>query len=134
MSTTSSGIHSIRGSPIDGSTLKYRNLEDNRAFRLSLTVSNSNDLHAWYQDGEINEADQVSPQLNINTKNSTFESLPVTRCADGMDNLSLHRVRIAYHRGNRADTQEFWGPQGINDAGQPDQYIVELGNEQVLPV
>ena len=61
------------GSPIDGSTLKYRNfLEDNRAFRLSLTMSNSNDLHAWYQDGEINEADPVSPQLNINTKGSAY--------------------------------------------------------------
>ena len=77
------------GSPIDGSTLKYRNfLEDNRAFRLSLTVSNSNDLHAWYQDGEINEADPVSPQLNINTKSSTFGIAPGYEMHfDGMDNL-----------------------------------------------
>ena len=57
------------GSPIDGSTIKYRNfMDDDKAFRLSLTMSNSSDVHAWYQDGEINEADPVSPQLNINTK------------------------------------------------------------------
>ena len=33
--------------------------------------------------------------------------------------------------GTRSDTQEFWGPEDINDAGQPDQYVVwNLGNEQ----
>ena len=50
------------GSPIDGSTIKYRNfMDDDKAFRLSLTMSNSSDVHAWYQDGEINESDPVSP-------------------------------------------------------------------------
>jgi len=122
------------GSPIDGSTIKYRNfLEDNRAFRLSLTMSNSNDVHAWYQDSEINEADPVSPQLNINTKTSTFGIAPGYEMHfDGMDNLSPYMAfELPITIGNRADTQEFWGPQDINDAGQPDQYVVwNLGNEQ----
>ena len=35
------------GSPIDGSTIKYRNfMDDDKAFRLSLTMSNSSDVHA----------------------------------------------------------------------------------------
>ena len=78
------------GSPIDGSTIKYRNfMDDDKAFRLSLTMSNSSDVHAWYQDGEINEADPVSPQLNINTKSSTFGIAPGYEIHfDGMDNLS----------------------------------------------
>ena len=78
------------GNPIDGSTIKYRNfLEDNRAFRLSLAISNSSDVHAWYQDGEINTADPVSPQLNINTKSSSIGIAPGYEMHfDGMDNLS----------------------------------------------
>ena len=48
----------------------------------------------WYQDGEISEADPVSPQLNINTKSSTFGIAPGYEMHfDGMDNLvAIHRV------------------------------------------
>ena len=122
------------GSPIDGSTIKYRNfLEDNRAIRLSLAISNSNDLHAWYQDGEILEADPVSPQLNITTKTSSFGIAPGYELHfDGTDNLSPYfAFEVPIVLGKRADTQEFWGPEDINDAGQPDQYVVwNVGNEQ----
>ena len=122
------------GSPIDGSTIKYRNfLEDNRAFRVSLSIASSTDMHAWYQDGEINEADPVSPQLDITTKSSSIGFAPGYEFHfDGMDNLSPYfAVEVPITLGNREDTQEFWGPNDINDAGQPDQYVVwELTNTQ----
>ena len=70
-------------------------------------MSNSNDLHAWYQDGEINEADPVSPQLNINTKSSTFGIAPGYEMHfDGMDNLSPYiAFELPIVIGNRSDTQ-----------------------------
>ena len=111
------------GNPIDGSTIKYRNfLEDNRAFRLSLAISNSSDVHAWYQDGEINTADPVSPQLNINTKSSSIGIAPGYEMHfDGMDNLSPYiAFELPITLGNPIGLEmEFWGPQDINDAGQP---------------
>ena len=122
------------GSPIDGSTIKYRNfMDDDKAFRLSLTMSNSSDVHAWYQDGEISEADPVSPQLNINTKSSTFGIAPGYEIHfDGMDNLSPYMAfELPIVLGKRSDTQEFWSEQDITDCRQPDQYVVwNVGNEQ----
>ena len=78
------------GSPIDGSTIKYRNfMDDDKAFRLSLTMSNSSDVHAYMQDGELLAANPVSPQLNISSKSSTFGIAPGYEMHfDGMDNLS----------------------------------------------
>jgi len=52
-------------SPIDGTTIKYRNfLDDDAAFRLSLTVGSSSDSYTYYQEGEM-LGDPVSPQLNL---------------------------------------------------------------------
>ncbi len=52
------------GSPIDGSTIKYRNfMDDDKAFRLSLTMSNSSDVHAYMQDGEISERRSCQPAI-----------------------------------------------------------------------
>ena len=126
------------GSPIDGSTIKYRNfLEDNRAFRVSLSIASSTDMHAWIQDGETSELEAistvVSPQLDITTKYSSIGFAPGYEFHfDGMDNLSPYfAVEVPITLGNREDTQEFWGPNDINDAGQPDQYVVwELTNTQ----
>ena len=124
------------GNPIDGSTIKYRNfLEDNRAFRLSLAISNSSDVHAWYQDGEIYTADPVSPQLNINTKSSSNGIAPGYEMHfDGMDNLSPYiAFELPITLTNREDSQEFWGAQDVDDvlALQYDQYVVwNLTNSQ----
>ena len=51
---------------------------------------------------------------------------------DGMDNLSPYiAFRIAYHDWHPFGYAGVLGAQDINDAGQPDQYIVwNLGNEQ----
>ena len=122
------------GSPINGSTIKYRNfIEDNRAFRLSLALSSSTDLHAWYQDGEAWDADPVSPQLNITTKTSSFGFAPGYEIHfDGMDNLSPYMAfELPITIGKRADTQEFWGAQDVDDIIELDQWVVwNLGNEQ----
>ena len=123
------------GSPIDGSTIKYRNfIEDNRAFRLSLAISNSNDLHAYAQDGQINESDPVSPQLNITTKTSSFGFAPGYELHfDGTDNLSPYfAFEVPIVLGKRADTKEFWGREDITDLDtEYDQYVVwNVENEQ----
>jgi hypothetical protein len=122
------------GSPIDGSTIKYRNfLEDNRAFRLSLTMSSSNDTYAWWQDGEANEADPVSPQLDIRTLTSTFGIAPGYEMHfDGMDNLSPYiAFELPIVLGNRRDQVDFWSAQDIDDIGQADKYVTwYLQNEQ----
>ena len=122
------------GSPIDGSTIKYRNfLEDNRAFRLSLTMSNSNDTYAWWQDGEANEADPVSPQLDLRTMTSTFGIAPGYEMHfDGMDNLSPYiAFELPILLGNRRDQVDFWSAQDIDDIGQADKYVTwYLQNEQ----
>jgi hypothetical protein len=123
------------GSPIDGSTLKYRNfLEDNRAFRLSLTMSNTNDTYAWWQDGEASSADPVSPQLDLRMKSSTFGIAPGYEIHfDGMDNLSPYMAfELPIILGNRQDQVDFWGAQDVDDIiVQPDQYVIfYLQNEQ----
>ena len=122
------------GSPIDGSTLKYRNfLEDNRAFRLSLAISNSTDVYAWFQDGEDNASEPVSPQRNITSTTSAYGFAPGYELHfDGMDNLSPYfAFEVPITLGQRSDNQEFWGPADLDDITQPEKYIIwNLGNEQ----
>ena len=69
------------------------------------------------QDGEISEADPVSPQLNINTKSSTFGIAPGYEIHfDGMDNLSPYMAfELPIVLGKRSDTQEFWSEQDLDD-------------------
>ena len=114
-------------SPISGSALKYRYfLDDDKALRVSVRANSSTDTYAWYQDGEINEADPVSPQLNIATSTVNLGiSAGLEKHFDGMDNLSPYIAGVLnLNTYGKADLQEFWGPQDINDAGQPDQYVV----------
>jgi len=122
------------GSPIDGSTLKYRNfLEDNRAFRLSLGISASTDVHAWAQAGELLAADPVSPELTMTSQTSTFLIAPGYELHfDGMDNLSPYiAFEVPITIGNRKDSQTLWGASDIDDVTQPDNWVnFDLTNEQ----
>ena len=84
---------------------------------MSLAISNSNDLHAYAQDGELDAADPVSPQLNITTKTSSFGIYPGYELHfDGTDNLSPYfAFEVPIVLGKRADTKDFWGAGDIDD-------------------
>ncbi|MGY8917955.1 MAG: hypothetical protein ACKVJ6_06745 [Flavobacteriales bacterium] len=120
-------------SPINGTTIKYRNfMDDDAAFRLSLTVGSSNDSYAYYQEGEM-LGDPVSPQLNLTSGTTVFGIAPGYEIHfDGTDNLSPYfGIEAYYMMGNRSDKMEFWGPNDLDNVGQPDVYITwDLTNKQ----
>lgn len=63
-------------SPVDGTTIKYRNfLDDDKAFRVSLTVGSNSGTYAYFQEGEQLD-DPVSPQLNMETSNTLIGIAP----------------------------------------------------------
>ena len=67
-------------SPVDGTTIKYRNfLDDDKAFRVSLTVGSTSGTYAYWQEGEHSEDHPVSPQLNMETATTLLELLLVMR-------------------------------------------------------
>ena len=120
-------------SPVDGTTIKYRNfLEDNRAFRVSLTVGSTSGTYAYYQEGEA-LGDPVSPQLNMETSNSLIGIAPGYEIHfSGTDNLSPYfGIEAYYMMGSRTDLIESWGPNDLDNVGQPDVYVTwDLTNKQ----
>lgn len=120
-------------SPIDGTTIKYRNfLNDNAAFRVALTVGSSSSSYAYYQEGEM-LGDPVSPQLNMETANTVLGIAPGYEIHfSGTDNLSPYfGIEAYYMMGSRSDKMEFWGPNDLDNVGQPDVYITwDLTNKQ----
>lgn len=120
-------------SPVDGTTIKYRNfLEDNRAFRVSLTVGSTSGTYAYYQEGE-QLGDPVSPQLNMETSNSLIGIAPGYEIHfSGTDNLSPYfGIEAYYMMGSRTDLIESWGPNDLDNVGQPDVYVTwDLTNKQ----
>ena len=120
-------------SPIDGTTIKYRNfLNDNAAFRVALTVGSSSSSYAYYQEGEM-LGDPVSPQLNLETANTVLGIAPGYEIHfSGTDNLSPYfGIEAYYMMGSRSDKMEFWGPNDLDNVGQPDVYITwDLTNKQ----
>ena len=63
-------------SPIDGSSLKYRNfLDDDKALRVTFMLNNSSDVYTYMQAGEQYEGvgdDDGSPQLHLGTSTTGF--------------------------------------------------------------
>jgi hypothetical protein len=120
-------------SPVDGTTIKYRNfLNDNAAFRVSLTVGSTSGTYSYYQDGEI-LGDPVSPQLNLETANTVIGIAPGYEIHfSGTDNLSPYfGIEAYYMMGSRSDMIESWGPNDLDNVGQPDVYVTwELTNKQ----
>jgi len=120
-------------SPIDGTTIKYRNfLNDDAAFRVALTVGSSSSSYAYYQEGEM-LGDPVSPQLNMETANTVLGIAPGYEIHfSGTDNLSPYfGIEAYYMMGSRSDKMEFWGPNDLDNVGQPDVYITwDLTNKQ----
>ena len=120
-------------SPVDGTTIKYRNfLDDDRAFRVSLTVGSTSGTYAYYQEGE-QLGDPVSPQLNMETSNSLIGIAPGYEIHfSGTDNLSPYfGIEAYYMMGSRTDLIESWGPNDLDNVGQPDVYVTwDLTNKQ----
>jgi hypothetical protein len=123
-------------SPIDGTSLKYRNfIDDNAALRLTLHLNSSSDVYTWSQESEINEADPVSPQLHLNTGTTTFGlSAGYEKHFDGTDNLSPYfGIEAYYLMASRNDLIEYWGPNDLDNVGQPDVYVVwNVTNQQTI--
>ena len=120
-------------SPVDGTTIKYRNfLNDDAAFRVSLTVGSTSGTYAFWQEGE-ELGDPVSPQLNMETANTVFGIAPGYEIHfSGTDNLSPYfGIEAYYMMGSRTDMIESWGPNDLDNVGQPDVYVTwELTNKQ----
>lgn len=123
-------------SPIDGTTLKYRNfMDDDAAFRLKLHVGSSSDVYTYFQESEINDEDPISPQLHLEQGTTTFGIAPGYEMHfDGTDNLSPYFGIEAYFMlSSRSDLMEYWGPNDLDNVGQPDVYIVwDLTNKQSI--
>lgn len=123
-------------SPIDGTSLKYRNfVDDNAALRLTLHLNSSTDVYTWWQEGEINEEDPVSPQLHLNSGTTTFGlSAGYEMHFDGTDNLSPYfGIEAYYMMASRSDMIEYWGANDLDNVGQPDVYVVwNVTNDQTI--
>ena len=122
-------------SPIDGTSFKYRNfMDDNRAFRLSLHLNSSSDVYTYWQESEMLD-DPISPQLHLNQGTTTFGIAPGYEMHfDGTDNLSPYfGIEAYYMLSSRNDLIEYWGPNDLDNVGQPDVYVVwNLENKQSI--
>ena len=120
-------------SSVDRSTFKYRYfLDDDKAFRVSLTVGSTSGTYAYYQEGE-QLGDPVSPQLNMETSNTLIGIAPGYEIHfSGTDNLSPNfGIEAYYMMGSRTDMIESWGPNDLDNVGQPDVYVTwDLTNKQ----
>tara|TARA_B110000093_G_C12905553_1_gene382344 strand:+ start:133 stop:1005 length:873 start_codon:yes stop_codon:yes gene_type:complete len=125
----------LGNSPIDGTTLKYRNfLDDDKAFRLSITVNSTNDSYAYFQANEGSEdLDDVFPQLMMESGTTVFGIAPGYEIHfSGTDNLSPY---IGFEAGflmrTRNDRIESYGPNDQDNAGQPNAYVIwDVTNKQ----
>jgi hypothetical protein len=127
-------LNPFGNSPIDGTTIKYRNfLDDDKAFRVSLTVGSTSGTHAYYQAGDMSETDPVSPQLNMETSNTVIGIAPGYEIHfSGTDNLSPYfGIEAYYMMGSRSDKLEHWGANDYDNFGQSDVFVTwDVTNKQ----
>ena len=125
-------------SPIDGTTLKYRNfLDDDKALRVRLSLDMDNDTYAYVQNGEITEVlglpETINPQLNLMTNYTMFGlGVGYEMHFGGTDNLSPYfGFEGTFASASTKHTKQLWGPNDLDDEGQFSQYITwELINSQ----
>ena len=124
-------------SPIDGSSLKYRNfLDDDKALRVTFMLNNSSDVYTYMQAGEqfggVGD-DAGSPQMHLGTSTTGFGlGVGYEMHFDGTDNLSPYfGFEGFYMMSKRKDYMEHWGPTRVDDIGDVSQYQTwTLYNEQ----
>ena len=124
-------------SPIDGSTIKYRNfLDDDKALRITLMLRNSSDVYTYMQAGEQFEGvgdDDGSPQMHLGTSTTGFGlGLGYEMHFDGTDNLSPYFAFEGFFMmSKRKDYMEHWGPTTVDDMDDISQWNTwTLNNEQ----
>jgi hypothetical protein len=124
--------------PVDASTLKYRKfLDEDLAFRLSLTFSNNATTNVGWRDagfgfmvpaieGALSAEDPVSPELHDSYTTFAFGLAPgIEKHFDGTDRLSPYiGVEVSYGVMNRSYDQEYWGSNDLDNIGQQEKYIV----------
>jgi hypothetical protein len=129
---------SVENAPIDASTIKYRKfLDEDKAFRLSLTFSNNADSEVGWRDagfgfivpaieGALSSEDPVSPELHNTFTTFSLALAPgIEKHFDGTDRLSPYvGVEIGYGMLNRSYAQEYWGSNDLDNIGQLEKYIV----------
>ncbi len=128
--------------PIDGTTLKYRNfLDDDKALRVSLILSTASDTYTYLNAGELavpsaGGGDDIDcPQLHHYTNTTRFGlAAGYEMHFGGTDNLSPYfGFEGFYVLDSRTDDLENWGPNAtdVSVVGYPEQWIVwELTNQQ----
>ena len=126
-------------SPIDGSSLKYRNfLDDDKALRVTLMLNNSSDVYTYMQAGEQFEGvgdDEGSPQMHLGTSTTGFGlGVGYEMHFDGTDNLSPYfGVEGYFMMSKRKDYMEHWGPTTVADMDDISQWQTwTLNNEQAV--
>ena len=124
-------------SPIDGSTIKYRNfLDDDKALRITLMLRNSSDVYTYMQAGEQFEGvgdDDGSPQMHLGTSTTGFGlGVGYEMHFDGTDNLSPYFAFEGFFMmSKRKDYMEHWGPTTVDDMDDISQWNTwRLNNEQ----
>lgn len=131
-------------SPIDGTTLKYRNfLDDDKALRISLILNTESDTYTYLNEGEISVPSAGGgenipcPQLHMYTNTTVFGlAIGYEMHFGGTDNLSPYFGFEGYGVVlSRTDDLQLWGP-GATDlsiVGYPEQWTEwTLTNKQSI--
>lgn len=117
----------LGGSPIAVSGIRFRTfLDESSAFRVNLFVGSTTDKSVLAQEGEFSAANPVSPILYQTDKTFDFSIRPGYEIHfDGTDRLSPYvGAEIEFAMGNTSSEVENWGPNDVDNAGEPEKYVV----------
>ncbi|MFM1931662.1 MAG: hypothetical protein RL226_965 [Bacteroidota bacterium] len=117
----------LGGSPISISGIRFRTfLDESSAFRVNLFVGSTSEETITAQEGEFSASNPVSPMLTSTDKTFDFSIQPGYEIHfDGTDRLSPYvGAEIVFGMGNMSTEEENWGPNDIDNAGEPEKYVV----------
>ena len=117
----------LGGSPISVSGIRFRTfLDESSAFRVNLFVGSTTDKSVLAQEGDFSIENPVSPILYQTDKTFDFSIRPGYEIHfDGTDRLSPYvGAEIEFALGNTSSEVENWGTNDVDNAGEPEQYVV----------
>jgi hypothetical protein len=120
------GFTPFGDSPIDATTIKYRNfIQDNAAVRVGLMLNRSMDTFVTSQEGDLSAEEPVSPQLHNYYGSTLFGfSLGYESHFDGTDRVSPYiGVEGFFANASNSTEVEFWGPNDIDNIGQLEKNV-----------